>query len=524
MVEKLGPRTLEMTTAYSKDAEGKATEKGKNQEVAMAATVFAKLQESGHIPAGAKLSDKPPADGEGLKGTSYEARLVELITDKDKNGKLDLDCDRLSSSGILSKPATGEQLERTLGGTHDGLSDKFMKGQDESKSGFSKYHTILTTKGQQVQSAAQGMTLGTSRDRANTEWQTGVGERIAKGPEESGRVASEALTRAQLSRDMGNPRAARDLLTSTGNALMDAGQYDAAKKVFTEIKAQYPDAPINLVGDRAAAMKKADPSYNPNKNTIVVGEDTKTKISENSFATTFGKMADTRLAQIDQIQRMESTLGRKVDPHNVEDARAYFDAFSKGKSTDAVRTEYQGYLKAFYEHPGEGTDWPESVRQNDRPGQMTQLMKECPNDASGRKMVDCEGFTYLTGAIMGGVKDDKGQPRFDILYAERPGHVVSGVFEHGSNKGFGVNNNDTHLFDKPVGTSVERATAMGSVIAPNAPNVIGIANNPEGADVMDEASVPRVGRFVWDGKAITGVVNETGRQRYIEEQAKHPRF
>ncbi|MCB9649181.1 MAG: hypothetical protein H6730_21630 [Deltaproteobacteria bacterium] len=93
------PRYIEMNRRFDTQSDG-----GRDMEVAMAATVFRDLQDAGHIPAGARLADEPPGSGGSLRGTSYEARLVELITDRDGNGRLDLDMDRLRSAALPGAP------------------------------------------------------------------------------------------------------------------------------------------------------------------------------------------------------------------------------------------------------------------------------------------------------------------------------------------------------------------------------------------------------------------------------------
>jgi hypothetical protein len=169
--------------------------------------------------------------------------------------------------------------------------------------------------------------------------------------------------------------------------------------------------------------------------------------SESYFDSTYDAAAKTRLAQVDQLEKMSGVLGHPVDPHNLADVKEYFQKFAAGKSADQIRAEYQTYAHDFYVHPG-GVDWDKGVPPNDRPGKLEQLFADQPVDATGRKLTDCEGYTYMAQAVLGGIKDAKGQPRFDFDYASNGAHIVVGVFERGKppTSGFVVNNDSATAF------------------------------------------------------------------------------
>ncbi|MBE2253595.1 MAG: hypothetical protein IAE78_28965 [Myxococcus sp.] len=156
-----------------------------------------------------------------------------------------------------------------------------------------------------------------------------------------------------------------------------------------------------------------------------------------------------KLSQLDQAEKMSKALGRTVDPTNVNDVKAYFDAISKpgkgpdGKprpaaSTAELRGEFATYVNTFYQHTG-GLNWPDDVRPADRanPAKLNELLNGSPphpRDVSGRAALDCEGHSYLAAAVFGG------NPRFDVTFAGGGSHLSAVVFEKGRfDEGFTVN-------------------------------------------------------------------------------------
>jgi hypothetical protein len=505
------PRYVEMNRRFDVEKDG-----GKDMEVSMAASVFKDLQASGHIPKDAKLSDRPPAKAEGLKGTSYEARLVELITDRDKNGKLDLDLDKLSRSGLLSKAATTDELEKSIGGRQTGLSDKFMLDQTE-KSGLGRFlgrrAYAVDARGKRVQRYADTMVLSTNQDRASAEYQSKVGERAARG--EGAAVAKETVAGAQVLAARGDQRNAQELLRKTGDELLAAGDRPAARKVFEELqKKPYKDVSINLVQDRVDALKAKDPSFDPRKHVIQMDTDHATIELTANHNTTYGELATKRLSQIELHDRMEATLGRKVDPQDTNDARAYFQRFSQGKDTAAVQQELGRYLDGFYAHAGQGVTWKDSIPEDSRPGRTNELMRGLPEDAAGRKIIDCEGFTYLTGDLLGGVKDADGKDRFAVRYATRPGHIIAGVYDRSSQQAFTVNNQDTKMIDGPIRGDRDFFNGIGRELIGQGQEVMSISDRPSASQPM-EGRAPKVGALVWNGHEISGAVTAEGREKIL---------
>jgi hypothetical protein len=539
VVSSSAPRYVEMGRDFRRESDG-----GRNLEVAMAATMFRDLQRAGLIDSSAHLADEPPngASGaaSGLRGTSYEARLVELIRDRDGNGRLDVDMDRLRDSGLLSRSATTDQLERAISGTpRERLSDTFINGQARD-SGLNDYGVAPNSRGRQVQSYSQGMVLSGTQDRATQTFGQEAPDRARRSPEEARRLANEAITGAQVLTGRGDQRNAQELLVRTGDSLQQAGRHDDARRVYQELqRPPYRDTQVNLVQDRLDAERARVQNFQEGRHVIPVDSPhSHATVDPTSYRSTYGQLADRRLAQIDQTQRMQQLTGRtELDPRNMDHVRDYFQRYSEGRTTDQVRGEYQSYLQNFYAHSGDGVEWTSSIPQNERPARMTEILRDQPRDASGRAIIDCEGYTYMTDSILGGVRNPDGNRRFDLVYAERPGHVTTGVFDRNSGQGFGQNNGDTTMFEGRFTTPIGRqrrgvepsigagtaqwdsqavAQATARSIATDHYNVIGLGRTPEAARASDDTGLPRVGAYIYDGDRIIGTVTPQFRDGYAE--------
>jgi hypothetical protein len=503
------PRYLEMNRDYGSEPDG-----GKNLELAMGATIFRDLQKAGYIDPNAKLSDHPPGAG-NVNGKSYEARLVQLIKDRDGNGKLDIDLDALRGSGMLQGSPTTDQLEGALSGKpRERLSDSFINGQSD-KSGLS-WHGLPMDKGKKVQAYSNGMVLNNTQDRQTDAVLSGAADRAAKSPDEAKALANSAITNAQVLAGRGDQNNARRLLSGTGQALQDAGRLDDAAKVYKQLqKDPYAKVPLNLAQDLVdRTVGRGNATEVPDNKTLELARsDGKGNVSDiklSDFKSTYGDLATHHLAQIDQTKQMQATLGRSVDPHNVDDAREYFNAYAKGKPTDQVRGEYERYLKNFYTHSGEGVTWDKEVPEADRPNQLNDLFGAQDQDLKGRTIIDCEGYSYLTDHVMGGIKNADGSPRFNVDYAEKQTHVITGVFENHAQKGqplqgFSVNNSSTKMFSGPITKDAQRRQALSDELFSGAGRVsyaVGFGSDQAAAQPVERPSPnspavrPRVGQYI----------------------------
>lgn len=513
----LNPQYIEMDRNFSAESDG-----GKELELAMALTVFNNLQKAGFIPADAKLSDSPPNIGywpDKTKGTTYESMLRVMIKDFDKNNKLDLNLDELIGSGMLSKTATPEELRKALSGKQEKIDDSFFIKQDNStflfkKSDLNLMGIALNPRASMIQNYSDGMFLADNSVRMAETFISGIDSRISKGGGEPRKVANEAISTAKELAGNGNLKTAREVLIKAGDVLMAAGKLDEAKLVYNELsKPPHGDTKFNLVQSDIDDVKMKDPKFNENDYNIKMTSKNGTEATVNprGFNSSYTEFSKIKSAQIDQINEMQKLTGiQNFDPFNIDHVKAYFTklAASKPDDTDGIRKELDKYLKNFYVHAGEGVTWSSSVDEDSRAAAVKDLVAAQPQDAAGRKIIDCEGFTYLTHALLSDIKRKDNTPRFDLFYIERPGHIISGVFDNETGKGFNQNNSDTQMMTGDFVTKDhnwndgERIKAMGLAIS-NGSTVFGIGKTQSRSTSLGENGNPKVGSFYWDNNTKT---------------------
>jgi hypothetical protein len=247
-----------------------------------------------------------------------------------------------------------------------------------------------------------------------------------------------------------------DLLARTADKLITAGKYDEAKALLKDLKsAPYAGTPIDLAGAKSGGAGQYEvpaklPNGEPNP-----AAGTKVYLQQNvGIQGTFDSLAQTRLNQLDQLARMDKVLPasikRPLDGTDITQVKAYFDELKKTKSMPEVGAEFQAYLTNFAKHPaGPETTWNAPTSTLTDPAGLTKVLSGAPRDASGRMLLDCEGQSYLTGAVFGG----KGSST-DAWYTSGGGHISVSVFDQKTGKGFHVNTAAkdgvvTDLNDKP---------------------------------------------------------------------------
>ncbi len=172
-------------------------------------------------------------------------------------------------------------------------------------------------------------------------------------------------------------------------------------------------------------------------------------------------------------------------------------------------------MEAFFVHSGQGVTWDETVSENDRPDQLTGLLASQPKDDSGRTLVDCEGYCYMTDTLLGGITDESGANRFDVAYVSRPGHVISAAFDRTSGEAFSVNDDNTAMLSGDLTTNQGRTRALGEAIASDHYNVISTARSPDEATAtQSEDGGPALGALVWDGNRVLGTVTPEFQTAY----------
>ncbi len=400
---------------------------------AMAANSFRLLQDQGLVARQARLDEAAP----GGSGT-YRERMESLITDRNRDGHLDMDLAQLRDSGLLRSGTTTQQLDRALAADvrQSRLTDEFMQAQHPLVPG-------LTAQDRRDIRASEDIRLRNPNEWGAGTYDSAADVRAAARDERSAAgISRDAVMAAQVMQGRGDLAGARELLARTGQGLQEAHQFGAARSTLTELtRPPLSEGQVNLVQDRSDALHRQDPSYDPSHQVISVSNDlgNRTDIRESSFHSTYGQLAQRRLSQMDQVERMETSLGARVDPTNIEQAQDYFQRYSRTHTSDEVRQEYGAYLQNFYVHPGQGVTWNPLDPVDQRPDQLTQALAQQPTDASGRRMTDCEGFIYLNQRLLTPLQDEHGRRRFDVVHGGNPGHVISMVQDR-TGHGFTINN------------------------------------------------------------------------------------
>lgn len=175
---------------------------------------------------------------------------------------------------------------------------------------------------------------------------------------------------------------------------------------------------------------------------------------------TNAEVAAIKLAQVDQAQKMSKIVGQPFDATNPKDVRRYFDTVSKDPKvkTADLRDEFGAYVKNFHT-PADKVDWgpnsPPIGKRTDGDA-LNGMFQNAESDRSGRRALDCEGHSYLTGAIFAG------NPRFDVTYASTKEHITAIVTEKkSSSSGFSVN---TLFPDQPVAELNQNVRGNGKTL------------------------------------------------------------
>ena len=474
-------------------------DRGVGLERAMAVTAFRDLQRAGLISSSARLSDAPPASaasGTGLAGTSYEARMVSLIRDADGNGRLELDVERLRSSGMLTGSPTADQVERAIAGAPRAtVSDTFLRSQTETSRGIAwdtrgsdlTSGRVVNARGREVQRHSTGLVMQTDAER-----------RAREDPAVARRTADSAIAGAQLleSRSPADPAGARTLLTNTGDTLLRAGRLDDAERVYRELqRAPHAGAPVNLMQGEIDRARAASSCFDPTRHVLQFDNNgTHTEVTPRNYASTYGDVATRRLDQISQTRSMQAVVGPDADPHDLSQVRRYMTDYARTHSTEQVSGEYQRYLQNFYAHSGNnGVTWRSDVPLADRGARAQELTSGQPADASGRRIIDCEGYAAITDHVFRDMPGADGRPRFAVMHAGRDDHVIAGVADR-DGRFFTVNNDQARM--TPPGT--RPSAALGDMIANGHTEVIHMGPTPADAVAVREGSgEPVPGGLVW---------------------------
>ncbi len=333
--------------------------------------------------------------------------------------------------------------------------------------------------------------------------------RVPPTPEqECGSVIEEA-------RSMGPKSGARHLEHHAAD-LERRGKLDQACVLYRAMqKAPFAELERNALHTRFSNLKAGDATYDANRHVLSDRGVNKTSIVERGFKLSQAGFAEMKLLQLDQRQRMEDVLGRKVDLRDLDAAREYFSRVAP-QGPEHVSRELGLYLRAAYVHSGEGVEWTSAVPMDERPAKLGSLLDAQPRDEAGRTLVDCEGFAMLTDRLLDGAQ-------FDVSYATRPGHVIAVVRERGEGDALFFVDNATTTPPTYGDSPEERAAAVGRQLCRNTYDVFLISRLQSASEPLDsyEAhALPKVGAFVYDGERVRGFVTEEVRQLYVADRVR----
>lgn len=234
-----------------------------------------------------------------------------------------------------------------------------------------------------------------------------------------------------------DPKHAGDLLARTSDKLIAAGKYGEARELLGTLKDVSTSEKHNLVGRIGGGAGQYDlPKTLPNGEPNPAYGNKTYFLQQTGVQGTFADVAKTRLSQIDQLERMDkvlpSSVSRPLNPYDVTQVRSYFDELKKTKPMSEVGKEYSAYLSNFAVHPGgPDTHWAQPRSKLIEAEGLSDVLRGQPRDAAGRMILDCEGQSFLTGAIFG--------KSSEVWYTEDKSHIAATVFDPKTGTGFHVN-------------------------------------------------------------------------------------
>ncbi|MFZ5440751.1 MAG: hypothetical protein ACOZQL_12140 [Myxococcota bacterium] len=336
------------------------------------------------------------------------------------------------------------------------------------------------------------------------------------------RPLAEALTQPTLEQARsliadGRPLLAAALLEGKATALQRAGHFEEASMLFAELgRPPLAQVPRRLMRE-AADTVRFDPrtQYLP----LTTPQGNRTFVDTERFEARMETVADVRLRQVEVASRMRAALSTPVDLHDPATAREYFDRFARTHSTKEVAAEFSEYLRAAWAHPGgsAGVEWTDSIPMDQRAARLEALFEGQPVDGAGRKIVDCEGFAYLTERILGGLESRNGP--LSVSYASTQAHVVAVVTT--SDELFVVNNSTVSSPVRP--SPLEALEIVGRAVCGARADIFRIdakQSASEPGEARTTVATPKLDSVLWSGDAVVGLVDAEVQQAFNEFRQK----
>ncbi len=440
-----------------------------------------------HPIAQARYQDLLDAGEINALPTTYEAAMRILVTDQNGDSQFDINIDSLMRARVVREGATREQVRAAL------LADPVPVGADRierESSGVSRFPFGggLNDAGRALHRDVGDVRL---RDAAIDAARDFMRENRGALHHNAGLLASNALTSAGALAEEGRADAGARLLFETGAQLIRAGKHAQARRLIDALDGEpYRRATFNGMGFPVGAGSEAVRRSGP-------GGRVRVDIDPDDHDLMGVSAARLQRAQLDWIDGLRAVVGADADPYVLEDVREYLAVVARDGDVDDLARCMREYAEAFYVHAGSDVryeGWPD---ENTRPAGAQSIMDSTLSTVDGRRLIDCEGFTYLASHLTSDIQGRDGGNRFDQWFVSTESHITLLLYDrehpgeaiYVDNDGIGARHsvNDELL----VADLVHQV--MGEVNVGGRVRAVALNEQPGGAWPYDEDGEPRMG-------------------------------
>lgn len=418
---------------------------------------------------------------------TYEAAMRVLVTDQNDDGHFDLNLDALMRAHIVRPGATREQIRAALLADPAPVSEDRIEAESSGVSpwlgrGLNATGAALHREVGKVQLRDAAM----ERARAFARGQRGAIRHNA------GLVASHALAEAKGLADEARPDAGARLLFEVGAGLIQAGKTAPAERLLTALDEEpFRRATFNGMGFPAQAGDQAITRSGP-------GGRVRVAIDPDDHDLMGVTAARLQRAQAEWIEGLRAAVGPDADPYRLDDVREYFSTIAaEDASVDTIATHLRNYASAFYVHAGSDVaylGWPD---ENARPAAAQEIIDSTVSTIDGRRVIDCEGFTYLASHLAGEIQGQDGTPRFNQWFVSTERHITLLLYDldhpgqgiYVDNDGISARHSSTD--DLLVADLVHQV--MGRVDVGGRARAVALSPRPGDAYPYDASGLPQTG-------------------------------
>lgn len=260
-----------------------------------------------------------------------------------------------------------------------------------------------------------------------------------------------------------------------------------------------------------------------------------------------GEYANTLIAQDRWLKDADWPAGKS--PWDLAAVTAHFQTkLNKNMPMEQVYARWQQYLKVFYHH-GESLSIQGSMRvlemqnaTNDRfENDVQGLVNDMLPARTGERLMDCEFFSAITNHVFGGLKNSRGQPRFNTHWVTMDTHTTALVVERGTGPRTWAYVNNDNVIAKGTTSSPERienaiVERVAKVTRWGNPSVFAIADTYDDAQTATSTTLigPRRNAYFFDGRGNMSRVTPqderaywiyaTTREKRLSKHAEHGSF